>query len=317
MKNNKNNPYDVVIIGGGPAGLTAAIYTSREKLTTLVLEKAVCGGLPATVDLIENYPGFPQGIKGLELMERIKEQAVRFGANIAELEEAKKIELIDETIKVTTNKNSYQAQAVIIATGGISKKIKVPGEKEFFGKGVSYCATCDGPLFRNKDIVVVGASDSALQEALFLTKFARKVNIVHRKKEVKATQTILERVFENPKIEFLLHHELIAINGEDVVKSVIVRDLNSDEEKKLDVSGVFIYAGFLPNTEFVSDLVELDDAGYIITNEKMETSISGIFAAGDVRAKKIRQISVACGEGTIAAISVREFLRELRKKKKD
>jgi len=304
--------YDVVVVGGGPAGLTAAIYTSRDRLDTLLLEKGVCGGLPAITDLIENYPGFPDGINGMELMNRFKEQAQRFGTNITEFKEVKRIEAAGGRIKVQTTEGEYNAYAVIVASGSVRKKLNVPGEEEYAGKGVSYCATCDGPLYADKDIAVVGGGDAAAQEVLFLTKFVKKVILVHRRYELRATKILQERLQQSEKTRLLLNHMLTSINGDTRVNSITAKNRQTGEEKKIEVSGVFIYAGILPNSKFLEGVVELDDLGHIVTNEKMETSVPGIYAAGDVRSKKVRQIDVACGEGTIAAISAGDYIKELR-----
>lgn len=302
---------DVIIVGGGPAGLTAAIYTSRERLDTLLLEKGLCGGLPATTDLIENYPGFPDGVNGMELINKFKEQALRFGTNIIEFKEVKRIEPAGKRIKVQTAEEEYNAHAVIVASGSIPKKLNVPGEEEYTGKGVSYCATCDGPLYRGKNVAVVGGGDAAAEEALFLTEFAQKVALVHRRYELRATKILQERLQVNEKIEFLLNHILTSINGDTGVNAIIVQNRQTGQEEQIGVSGVFIYAGFLPNSKFLEGIVELDHLGYIVTNEEMETSVPGIYAVGDVRSKKVRQIDVACGEGTIAAISARDYIKEL------
>jgi len=301
--------YDVIIIGGGPGGLTAGIYTSREKLKTLLLEKGLCGGLLAISDLIENYPGFADGIKGMGLIAKFKQQAEKFGTKINEFEEVKRIEASEKKIKVETNKGNYSTYAIIVATGSIPKMLNIPGENEFRGKGVSYCATCDGPLFKNKDVVVIGGGDAAAEEALFLTRFARKVTLVHRRNELRATRILQERLQENKRIELLLNYIPVSIKGKNFVETIIVKNKETNEEKKIETAGVFISAGFLPNSKFLKNIIELDETGYIKTNEDMETSIPGIYAAGDVRAKKVRQIVVACGEGTIAAISVRDYLK--------
>ncbi len=303
--------YDVIIIGGGPGGLTAGIYTSREKLKTLLLEKGLCGGLLAISDLIENYPGFADGIKGMDLIANFKKQAEKFGTKINKFEEVKRIEATEKKIKVETNKGNYSTYAIIVATGSIPKMLNIPGESELRGKGVSYCATCDGPLFKNKDVVVIGGGDAAAEEALFLTRFARKVILVHRRNELRATRILQERLKENKRIELLLNYIPVSIKGKNFVDAIIVKNKETNEEKKIETAGIFISAGFLPNSKFLEGIVELDGAGYIKTNEDMETSIPGIYAAGDVRAKKVRQIAVACGEGTIAAISARDYLKEI------
>ena len=305
--------YDVIIIGGGPGGLTAGIYTSRERLKTLLLEKELCGGLLAITDLIENYPGFADGIKGMDLIAKFKKQAEKFGTEIHEFEEVKKIELSPNGISIETNRGQYNTYTLILATGSVPKILNIPGESEFRGKGVSYCATCDGPLFREKKIAVIGGGDAAAQDALFLTRFADKVTLIHRRYELRATKILQERLRENKKIKLLLNYIPVSIEGKKIVDSIIVKNKESNEEKIIEVSGIFISVGFLPNSKFLEGLIKLDAAGYIKTDEQMETSVPGIYAVGDVRAKKVRQIAVACGEGTIAAISVRDYLKEIKR----
>ncbi len=307
--------YDVVIIGGGPGGLTAGIYTSREKLKTLLLEKNLCGGLLGITDLIENYPGFPDGIKGMDLVAKFKKQAEKFGTHIKEFEEVKKIEINGKKIRIETNNGNYSANAMIVATGGIPRMLNIPGESELRGKGTSYCATCDGPLFKNKDVAVIGGGDAAAGEALFLTRFARKVILVHRRNELRATKILQERLRENKKIQLLLNYIPVSIDGEKVVDSIIAKNKKSGEEKRVDVSGVFVSIGFLPNSKFLEGIIALDESGYVKSDEQMQTSMSSIYVAGDVRAKKVRQIAVACGEATIAATSVRDYLKGLSQKK--
>ncbi|MCD6384977.1 thioredoxin-disulfide reductase [Candidatus Sumerlaeota bacterium] len=303
--------YDVIIIGGGPGGLTAGIYTSRERLNTLLLEKELCGGLPATTELIENYPGFPDGIHGMELMASFKKQAERFGTKINEFEEVKKILPGDKKLTVQTDKSEYQAYTVIIASGSIPKKLNVPGEEELRGKGVSYCATCDGPLFRDKDVAVIGCGNSGLQEGESLLKHVRSLTFVEFLPYMIAEKILQERLQKDERTTFLLNHVLTSINGKDSVSSITVKNRETGEEREIKVSGVFIYVGFLPNTKFVKGIVELDDAGYIITNEKMETSVAGIYAVGDVRSKTVRQIDTACGEATTAAVAAAHYIKEI------
>ena len=304
---------DVIIIGGGPAGLTSGIYTAREMLNTLLLEKGLCGGLPINTDLIENYPGFPEGIKGAELMDKFKRQAENSGVQIHEFEEIEKIGPKGEKIFVQTNKQKYTTSAAIIASGSIPRKLGIPGEEKFFGKGLSYCATCDAPLYKDKDVVVVGGGDAAAEEALFLSKFARRVTLVHRRYELRAARILGEQLEKNKKVNLLLNHILVSINGQERVSSVVVKDLAASKERTLEVSGIFMYVGFSPNSQFVSGIVKLDDLGYIKTREDMRTDVSGIYAVGDVRAKRVRQIDTACGDATIAAISVRDYIKREEK----
>lgn len=303
--------YDVIIIGGGPAGLTAGIYTSRDRLKTLLLEKAMCGGLIATADFIENYPGFPDGIKGTDLMLKFKKQAEEFGTEIIELKEIKVVKQVKGEIIVQTDKDEYNTRTLIVASGSIPKTLGIPGEKEFQGRGVSYCATCDGPFFKDKDIAVVGCGNSGLQEGEALLKFVKSVTFIEFFPFMTAAKILQERLRKNQKTTFLLNNAIISINGEKVVNSVTVKNRQTNEEKKVQVSGVFIYAGFLPNSQFLKGIVNLDKDGYIKTDEKMQTSVAGIYAVGDIRSKEVRQIDVACGEATIAAVSIRDYLIKL------
>ncbi len=304
--------YGVIIIGGVPAGLSAGIYTSRERISTLLLEKGMCGGLLANTDLIENYPGFPNGIKGMDLVNKFKEQALRFGTEVVELKEVKGVKPVDGNIMVKTDKEEYASHALIAASGTMPRKLNIPGEEEYTGKGISYCAVCDGPLFKGKDIIVVGGGDAACEEALFLTKFANKVILIHRRYELRAAKILQESLHRNKKIEHLLNHKLISITGDKTVNSAIAEDNHTKKQTKLEVSGVFIYIGFLPNSKFLEGIVKLDEDGYIITNEKMQTSMPGVFAAGDIRSKNVCQVTTACAESTIAAMSVRDYLKRER-----
>ncbi len=302
---------DVIVVGGGPAGLTAAIYASREGLDTLLFEQALVGGLAATTDLIENYPGFPDGINGMELIAGFKKQALSFGTNIVEFKEVKGIERAGNRITVQTAEEQYSAYAAIIASGSIPTKLNIPGEEDYTGRGVSYCATCDGPLFRDKDIAVIGTGNSGLQEGEFLLKHVKSITFVECLPHMTGAQILQDRLRRSEKTEFLLDHMLTSVNGETQVNSVMVKDLKTDEEKEIEVSGVFIYAGWLPNSKFLEGLVELDALGYIVTNDEMQTSVPGIYAVGDVRSKKVRQITVASGEATIAAISATDYIAHL------
>ncbi len=306
-----NATHDVIIVGGGAAGLTAGIYASREGLDTLLLEKWLCGGLAAETTSVENYPGFPEGVHGRNLMEKFKQQAQRFGTQIVEYSGVAKAEPLEKKVKIKTDNQEYDARCLIIASGGTPKKVNVPGEDDFYGKGVSYCATCDGPLYKGKDVAVIGCGDSGLQEGESLLAHVRRATFIEFLPYMNAAKILQERLQKSEKTDFLLNHMLASINGEDLVSSVTVKNRQTGEERKLDVSGVFIYTGFLPNSSFLGGIVELDTSGYIITDENMETSVPGIYAVGDVRSKRVRQIDVACGEGTIAAISARDYIKEL------
>jgi thioredoxin reductase (NADPH) len=302
---------DVIIVGGGPGGLTSAIYTSRDRLDTILLEKGLCGGLPATTDLVENYPGFPEGINGMELIDRFKKQALGFGTKIIEFKEVIRIEQAGERITVRTAEEQYNAYAVIVASGSIPKKLNIPGEEMYSGKGVSYCATCDGPLYRDKHVAVIGCGNSGLQEGESLLKHVKSITFVEFLPYITAEKILQERLQKSEKTKFLLNHVLTSINGDTGVNSIIAKNRQTGEEKQIEVSGIFIYTGFLPNSKFLEGIVELDRLGYIVANEKMETTVPGIYAVGDVRSKKVRQIDVACGEGTIAAISAGDYIKEL------
>lgn len=304
--------YDVIIIGGGPAGLTAGIYTSRDKLDTLLLEQELVGGTPTKTHFIENYPGFPEGISGIDLMERFKKQAKRFGVQFREFEEVKNLSSKGKTIEVETNKGKLIARTVIIASGSVPKKIGVPGEDRFFGRGVSYCATCDGPLFKGKDVAVIGCGNSGFQEGEMLLTHVNSIIFVTMLPYINASKILEERLRKHKNTRFFLNHQLISINGEDHVTSITVKNNETGKEEKIEVSGVFMYAGITPNTKFVEGVVDLDENGYIITDESMQTSVSGVFAAGDVRVKKYQQITSACSDGTFAALSAAEYIKELQ-----
>jgi len=303
--------YDVIIIGGGPAGLTAAVYASREGLNTILLEKMMCGGRVALTANIENWPGTPDGVTGIDLMEKLKQQAQKFGTQITEFAEVTKVEPLEKAVKVVTNGGSYIGKTLIVATGSVPKKLNVPGEDKFYGKGVSYCATCDGPFYKGKDVAVIGCGDSGLQEGESLLGFVKTVTFIAYRPFMKARQILQERVKKKPNAKFLLNHIVTSINGDKTVASITAKERQTDEEQTIDVQGVFVYIGFLPNTNFLQGVVNLDPAGCVITDDNMQTSVRGIYAAGDVRSKKIRQITNACGEGTIAAIAARDYIKEL------
>ncbi len=302
---------DIVVVGGGPAGLTAAIYAARDRLDVLVLEKGLCGGLPVTTEVLENYPGFPDGVDGPELMEKFKAQAERFGAEVAEFKEVTRVAPASGYLRVEAGGEEHQARVVIIASGSVPRKLGIPGEKEYTGRGVSYCATCDGPLYRDQDVVVVGCGNSGLQEGEALLKHVRSVTFIECLDCIRGEMILQERLLKRDGVRLLLSHQLAAIEGDERVRAAVATNLKTGENERVETSAVFIYAGFLPNTAFVDPAVEKDQAGWIVTNEAMETSVPGIYAAGDVRSKWIRQIGVACGEATIAAITASQYLREV------
>jgi thioredoxin reductase (NADPH) len=299
--------YEVIIIGGGPAGLTAGLYTSRSRLNTLLIEIGLLGGQMTTTEVIENYPGFPQGITGDELSRLMEEQAKRFGLEVAS-EEVVEVEREGDVKVVKANDSTYRCKALIICTGNEWRKLGIPGEKEFTGKGVSYCATCDGAFFQDSQIVVVGGGDSALTEALYLTKFAKELTILHRRDALRGTKIYQERVFANPKIKMLWSTVIQEIKGDSVVRSILVKNVKTGEISEINTEGVFLFVGLSPRTEFLKGLVKLDEGGYIMTDENCETSVKGIFAAGDCRKKLLRQVSTAVGDGAIAAFAAEKYL---------
>ncbi len=307
MKGVKTEVYEVIIIGGGPGGLTAGLYTSRARLSTLLIESALFGGQMTTTELIENYPGFPQGVTGDELSRLMEDQAKKFGMKTV-TQEVVKVSLEGDMKVVQTHESAYRCEALIVSTGTEYRKLGVPGEKEFAGKGVSYCATCDGAFFRDSQIVVVGGGDSALTEALFLTKFARELTIIHRRDALRGTKIYQERALASPKIKFLWNSIVQEIKGDSTVRSVNVKNVKTGEIKEVETEGVFLFVGLVPRTQFLKGVVQMDDAGYILTNEDCETSAKGILAVGDCRKKLLRQIATAVGDGATAAFAAEKFL---------
>ncbi len=306
--------YDTIIIGGGPAGYTAGIYAARSGLKTLLVEGAATVSQITITDLIENYPGIPDGINGFDLMQLFKTQALKFGLEIITKDvSAIKNNAAEPVIwDVTVENKSYRTLSIIAATGAKWNQLGVPGEVEFAGKGVSYCATCDGPFYRNKDVVVVGGGDTAVQEALFLTHFAKKVFVIHRRDRLRAAKILQNRAFAENKIEFVWSTKLTEISGRDFVTGVKVADVQSGEIKEIDAEGVFIFVGRLPHTGIFRDVLKLDSGGYIITDDNMRTSAAGIFAAGDCRAKQFRQVVTAAGDGANAIYSAQLYVEELK-----
>jgi len=302
-----NREYDVVIVGGGPAGLTAGIYTARARLRSLLIEKAVTGGLIVNAGLVENYPGFPQGISGLELTDSMNQQAVKFGMETL-LAEVTGLGLKGEQKIVKTTEGDIVAKAVIIASGSGRVKLDVPGEEEFTGRGVAYCAICDAYFYKDLPVAVVGGGNAAINEALDLSKFAAKVTVIHRRQELRATRILQEKAFADPKIEFLWDTVVEAIEGEDVVKRIRLRNVRTGEKSVMDISGIFVAIGFKPDTDYLKGVLSLDANGAIITNEKMEAEVPGIFAAGDIRSGSIRQVVAGAGDGAVAAIYAERYI---------
>jgi len=300
----------LAIVGGGPAGLTAGIYAARDRLDAVLLEaKPLTGGQIILADIIENYPGFPEPLSGAELMERMRKQAERFGLRFATAE-IKRVRPADDKYLLEGAEVEYLAKAVIVATGTESRKLGVPGEEELWGMGVTPCATCDGPLYRDKPVAVVGGGDSAVKEAVYLTKFASKVYLIHRRDKLRAEKIIQEQAFAQEKIEVVWETVVTEMLGdaEKGLTGVKLKNVASDEESVLTVDCVFLYVGVEPNTTFVKDLVELDERGLIITDDDMRTSAPGVFAAGDCRSKKLKQVATAVGEGAVAAFSAQEYV---------
>ncbi len=302
-----NKLYDVIIVGGGPAGLTAALYTSRNKHSTLLIEKGLIGGNINEAEKVDNYPGFPKGIGGMELTALMHEQALLYGTEVVN-DEAIHINTEDNIRTVNTTQGDFSAKALIITGGSERQKLNVPGEKEFSGKGVSYCATCDGPFFRDKRVAVVGGGNAALYEALHIAKFASKVSIIHRRDQLRATPVVQDKVFAEPKIEVIWNSVVKEVQGEIFVNKLKLADVKSNKESFLEIDGVFVAIGLVPNTSYLKDIVPLNNKGYIIVNNKMETGVPGIFAAGDIRENSIRQVIAAAGDGAVAAISAANFI---------
>jgi thioredoxin reductase (NADPH) len=300
--------YDVIIIGGGPAGLTAAIYTGRAKLRTLVLEANILGGNAGQTDQIDNYPGFPFGISGADLMENFWKQAQRFGAEL-KMEEVIGIEESPGGKRVITDQGEYLARSVIITVGARRRELEVEGEKEYLGRGVSYCATCDGAFFQDFPVAVVGGGDSAVKEALYLADIASRVYLIHRREGFRANQTAVDKMLANERIELKLNKVVKRIEGEGMMQSLILQDVKTGEEESLQVEGLFVSIGLVAAADFIEGLLETED-GYIVTDKNMSTSIPGIFAAGDIRVKTARQVATAVGDGALAGIAVTEYLKE-------
>lgn len=301
--------YDVVIVGAGPAGLTAAIYCSRGRLRTAVLERNMAGGQMALTELIENFPGFPDGISGFALADLMKRQAAQFGAEMREITTVAALTPhADGTFTIVTDQEPVRSRAVLLAPGVEAKRSGIPGEAEFVGRGVSWCATCDGALYRGKQVAVIGGGDSAVEEGLFLTKFADAVHVIHRRDELRAQKIAQERAFANPKMHFIWDSVPRRIHGQQVVTGVDYQNVKTQEMTHLPVNGVFFYIGQLPNTAFLQGVVDLDEGGYIKTDELLRTSRPGLFAAGDARPTPIKQIAWAVGEGALAGVQIEKYL---------
>lgn len=305
--------YDLAIIGGGPAGLSAAVYASRGGMRTAIFEKALIGGQITTTADVENYPGFEENLSGFDIAEKMQKQAEKFGTEIKQ-ETIKSIQNDGFGKMILTDSKEYKVKAVIVASGANPRKLDVPGESKFTGRGVSYCATCDGALYRGKTVAVVGGGDSAVEEALFLTKFAEKVYIIHRRDELRAVKLIQKRAFENEKIEIVWDSIVKEVHGNDFVEKLSLHNKKTKESSDLKVDGVFIYVGILPNNELVKSDVELDEQGFILTDETMRTKTNGLYAAGDVVHKVLRQVITAASDGATAAFSIEKWIDENKDK---
>lgn len=298
---------ELLIIGGGPAGLTAGLYAARAKLDCICLERLSPGGQVLTTNWVENYPGFPGGIGGFDLMDRMRTQAEEFGLRILS-QEGRSIVPQPGGFIVKTDLGEHPCKAIILAMGASPKKLGIPGEERFTGRGVSYCATCDGFFFKDQEVAVIGGGDTAIEEAIFLTRFASKVYVIHRRDRLRAIKVLQERAFENPKINFIWNTVPLEIGGKEGVEHIVLKDLKEEKTFELKVGGVFVFIGYSPNTGILKGLVELDEQGFVITNQDMETSHKAIYAAGDIRSKSLRQISTAVGDGAIAAYSAIRYL---------
>ncbi len=301
--------YDIIIIGGGPAGLTAGLYGARSKAKTLILERGEWGGQAASTSELENYPGSIVHPTGPGITERMKEQAVEFGAKMT-TDRVTGLELKDSIKKVITENSQYRTKTVILAMGAKPRLLGCPGELELRGKGVSYCATCDADFFTDLKVVVVGGGDSAIQEAMYLTKFAENVSVIHRRDELRAAGFIQDKAFANPKIDFIWDSIVTEVKGDGIVEGVVVKNVKTDEISELETDGVFMFVGYDPVSDLVKDMVEMDERGYIITDDDMKTNIEGVFAAGDIRRKSLRQVVTAASDGAIAAFIAELYITE-------
>lgn len=301
--------YEVLVIGAGPAGMTAAIYAARAGYDTVLLEHGVPGGQAATTDRIENYPGFPEGISGPELMMKFFEQTQTFGVNMI-YEQVQSMDLTGDVKKVVTDKQTIEAKVVVIASGAKPRTLGVENEGRLRGRGVSYCATCDGFFFKDQPVAVVGGGDTAVEEALYLTKMCSSVTLIHRRDELRANRLAQKRALANDKLHIIYDTVVDDIVGEEKVQSLNLRNKKTDETSTLDVNGVFIFVGYRPNADFLPDNLDVDEAGYVLTDAEMNTNIPGVFAIGDVRQKKLRQVTTAVGDGGAVMHSIEDYLRD-------
>lgn len=301
--------YDVLIIGGGPAGMTAAIYTSRAGYKTGIFEIGVPGGQAATTDLIENYPGFPAGVSGPDLMMKFFEQTQNFGVDMI-FEHVQSMDLDGDIKKVTTNNGTYEAKAIIIASGAKPKTLGVANEGKFRGRGVSYCATCDGFFFKDMPVAVVGGGDTAVEEALYLTKMCSKVTLIHRRDQLRATKIAQTRALENEKLDIIYDTVVDGLVGTDKISQIKLKNKITNEESTLDVNGVFIFVGYQPNDDFFSPDLKVDEQGYIVANDDLSTNIPGVFVVGDIRKKTLRQVTTAVGDGGLVLHAIEAYFAQ-------
>jgi len=307
MDDTNKNIHKVIIIGSGPAGLAAALYVARANLEPLVLTGMQLGGQVSTTHLVENYPGFPDGIGGPELVEAFQKQAEHFGTQI-EFDEVTEIDFSQRPFKVTTYGDEKYGDTLILTTGATPRALNVPGEKEMTGRGVSYCATCDGHFFQEKDVIVVGGGDSALEEGLFLTRFAKSVTVIHRRDELRAGDILQQRAFNNQKVSFIWNSVVTAIEGENAVTSVKLKNLDTGEETEMVTEGVFIFIGHYPNTDLYKNQLDMDEQDYVIVDKYMQTNIPGVFAAGEVADSHFRQVVTSAGMGAAAGMQAIHFI---------
>lgn len=307
---SEDKTFDIIILGGGPAGLSAAIYAARSSARTAIIDISMLGGQPSNYLELENYPGFSK-IGGYDLMEKFEEHADMFGIQKFPMEEIQSVDLTSEIKTVTTLNGEFKAKSIIIATGAQSKKLGVEGEKEFVGRGVSYCAVCDGAFYKDKVVAVVGGGNAAVEEAGYLTKFASKVYLIHRRDELRADKIVQERAFKNEKLEFIYDTVVNKINGDGVVKSATIENVKTHEVKDLAIDGIFPYIGFEPNADLFAGQVKQDKNGFIMVDEAMQTSVKGVYAIGDVRVTPLRQVITAAADGAIAAVYAGRYIETL------
>ena len=301
--------YDVIVIGGGPGGYTAALYAARANLSVAILEKLSPGGQMGTTDVIDNYPGFPQGVNGFELAMQMKEGAERFGAQ-TQLAEVTQVELAGQVKTVHTSGGDYQARTVVLATGAHPRELGLPGERELRGRGVSYCATCDGMFYRGKTVVVVGGGNTAVSDVLYLSRLCEKVYLVHRRDTLRASKVYLDPLQKAENVEFVWDSEVKQLLRDQAVTGVRVRNKKTGEERDIPCAGVFVAVGYLPNTQLYRGQVELDEAGYVLADETTRTNLPGVFAVGDLRKKPLRQVVTAASDGAVAAHFIEEYLNQ-------